>query len=66
MAKSAKKTETEKAELKNKTSLYIQPLAHQKIKFISLKTGDNPNALFEKAIDEFIERWEKKNGEISI
>lgn len=64
MAKSAPIKEYEGS--KNKTSLYLKPLSHQKTKFISLKTGESPNALFEQAIDEFIERWEKKNGEISI
>lgn len=64
MAKSATVNDNEGA--KNKTSLYLKTLSHQKTKFISLKTGESPNALFEQAIDEFIERWEKKNGKIKL
>lgn len=64
MAKSKNQEST--GEVKNKTSLYIKPNSHNKIKVISIKENDNPNALFEKAIDEFIDRWEKKNGEITI
>ncbi len=60
------KTNDQSDEVKNRTSLYIKPSSHNKIKFISIKDSESPNALFEKGIDEFIERWEKKNGDISI
>ena len=67
MAKSTnKQVEASGDSVKKKTSLYLMPIPHNKIKYIAIKENSNPNTLFEQAIDDFIERWEKKNGEISI
>lgn len=57
------KTEQEK---KERTSLYLTQAMQQKIKYICLKDKVFQNDVVEKALDGYINNWEKKNGEIKL
>ncbi|MDB5200579.1 MAG: hypothetical protein JWO92_2542 [Chitinophagaceae bacterium] len=54
---------TTKAE---KTSLYFREGVLDKLKYISFMERKSQTDIFDEAFNEYISRWEKKNGPVQI
>jgi hypothetical protein len=64
MAKTVKNNEDKTA----KTSFMLRPSINRKMKFICLQDSNykTPSVIIDQALNEFIAKWEKKNGAIQI
>lgn len=51
---------------KAKTSFYFRKDLQKQLKYIALKENKNLTDVLEEAIEEYISKYEKKNGEIKI
>lgn len=51
---------------KERTTLYMRGDVLKKIKFIALIEEQNQTETIDKALNEFVDRWEKKNGPLPI
>ena len=51
---------------KERTSIYIHPDLLKKLKFICYKDDTKQTTIIENSLNDYIERWEKKNGEIKL
>lgn len=49
---------------KERTSLYVSADILRGIKYIAFAESTSQTSIMDKALSEFIERWEKKNGPV--
>ncbi len=49
-----------------RTSIIIKPSIIYKLKFIALKDKTSQTAIIDGLLADYVAKWEKKNGEISL
>lgn len=49
-----------------RTSLIVRPSVIQKLKYIALMDRSTQTAIIDGLLNEYIAKWEKKNGEIPV
>jgi hypothetical protein len=53
-------------EIKERHTYFITPTLVRKIKIIAVQEGGSEASHVERAITDYITKWEKKNGEIKL
>lgn len=56
----------EKEDAPARTTIFIRPSKINKLKLIALKEKSSITAIIDSLTDDYIAKYEKKNGEISI